>query len=624
MKRKNLNTTLLFFTLFVGIGVFGGSVIQNVFAAPLAPLIGSLIIDESDGMEFIKGQRINIEDRGFALVSGGTAISIDAHNVCREASSTGGRHLFVPTNQDFEWEAFLGATGDPDPGENTVDKYKQVNKSRRSVKDVELSMCSESCNMDYTAGCTKVFDGKIDAIGRTITGTGAALMLSRKNNINANGKGHGMEISMPVDSVVKIKNGANVKDDLHIHIDSSSGSIQGNTPELFAFRPSDGFGGYRAYNAATEAVRCENDFSCGGVCTETMDQQIQWPLDAGDYLKFRGEDGGKPGIIDGIEVWECGGSCRGVPLANTEICDFDDTGVVTNTNVKLVSSCTDARKCEYQCTPGFNEFRGACVVAGVCLEPPIANSSVCPGSNESLTVDLPRTAVDAGSCGVGKCEYYCIDGYDRIGGSCVVQACTNQFEASAVSSGCSGQTRWNSVTISKTDFTYIDSLGNPGTLPEDRLVPFPFATIRPQDIDSLSFSVMLLGVSGLPVYIEGPQYVMYNSTRRKGRGPTNIFYIKGDIDDYGAMFTSDCDCNPDYLRNTLGLPYDGTTNNIAAKAVFYNHCYPSGFCEDFLDSIQVWSCAPDNDGPAGLSSLNVTVNMELNMCWADGGGFYLR
>ena len=45
--------------------------------------------------------------------------------------------------------------------------------------------------------------------------------------------------------------------------------------------------------------------------------------------------------------------CTGAPPSYSQLCSGDNTGLSQNTPVKAVSQCSDAQKCEYQCTANY-------------------------------------------------------------------------------------------------------------------------------------------------------------------------------------------------------------------------------------------------------------------------------
>ena len=54
-------------------------------------------------------------------------------------------------------------------------------------------------------------------------------------------------------------------------------------------------------------------------------------------------------------------SCTGTLPANATLCSGDDQGLAQDTNITLVSSCTNTQKCEAICNGGYHEENGACV-----------------------------------------------------------------------------------------------------------------------------------------------------------------------------------------------------------------------------------------------------------------------
>ena len=54
-------------------------------------------------------------------------------------------------------------------------------------------------------------------------------------------------------------------------------------------------------------------------------------------------------------------SCTGTLPTNATLCSGDDQGLSQDTNITLVSSCTNTQKCEAICNGGYHEENGACV-----------------------------------------------------------------------------------------------------------------------------------------------------------------------------------------------------------------------------------------------------------------------
>ena len=53
-------------------------------------------------------------------------------------------------------------------------------------------------------------------------------------------------------------------------------------------------------------------------------------------------------------------SCTGTAPANASLCAGDDQGLSQDTQITLVSTCTNTQKCEYTCNTGYHEHNGVC------------------------------------------------------------------------------------------------------------------------------------------------------------------------------------------------------------------------------------------------------------------------
>lgn len=56
-------------------------------------------------------------------------------------------------------------------------------------------------------------------------------------------------------------------------------------------------------------------------------------------------------------------TCTAPPL-HTQLCSGDDQGLTANTASTLVSSCTNAAKCEYTCSPTYQKSDNNCISSG--------------------------------------------------------------------------------------------------------------------------------------------------------------------------------------------------------------------------------------------------------------------
>lgn len=132
-------------------------------------------------------------------------------------------------------------------------------------------------------------------------------------------------------------------------------------------------------------------------------------------------------------------SCTGAIPPYSVRCSGDGSGLFSDTERKLVSSCTSSQKCEHVCRSGSRMVNGECLPY-VCLNEP-SNTEVCKEratafggyvlDSENLTTDVPSTLVANCTKDV-KCEYKCKEGYHQEGGTCVRSVCSGDIPENAV------------------------------------------------------------------------------------------------------------------------------------------------------------------------------------------------
>ncbi len=114
-------------------------------------------------------------------------------------------------------------------------------------------------------------------------------------------------------------------------------------------------------------------------------------------------------------------ACTGTLLSNATMYAGDETGLTSNT-VRGYSVFNTEAKCEYSCNSGYH-WNGT-----ICAPLAETPNSACTG-----TMPANASAYDPDSSGPGgvvwnhsaintdrKCEFYCHDGFDWIGGSCAI------------------------------------------------------------------------------------------------------------------------------------------------------------------------------------------------------------
>ncbi|HEY4488200.1 MAG TPA: hypothetical protein VJB97_01665 [Candidatus Paceibacterota bacterium] len=120
--------------------------------------------------------------------------------------------------------------------------------------------------------------------------------------------------------------------------------------------------------------------------------------------------------------------CLGTPPANASLCEGDADNLTQDAARSLATACSIPQgsppKCQYTCDSGYVKQGNECVPVGyrcVGLLPP--HSYLCSGDAEGLTQDTTRTLKEACSLPHGsapKCEFICLDGYELVGGQCVI------------------------------------------------------------------------------------------------------------------------------------------------------------------------------------------------------------
>jgi len=110
-------------------------------------------------------------------------------------------------------------------------------------------------------------------------------------------------------------------------------------------------------------------------------------------------------------------NCTGNAPSHATLCMGSDQGLTIDMPRTLVSSCTGG-KCEYTCDSGFPYENGVCKTSNpTCTGSVPANATLCSGSDQGLTADTPRSVYDF--CGANKCAYTCTGMYVNDNGSCV-------------------------------------------------------------------------------------------------------------------------------------------------------------------------------------------------------------
>ncbi len=149
-------------------------------------------------------------------------------------------------------------------------------------------------------------------------------------------------------------------------------------------------------------------------------------------------------------------TCTDVTAETMQVCAGDDI-VEKNTRRTLVTACTNAVKCEYQCKPGYRISGDSCVqetspTGTDCTNPP-QFAQLCPGDNSNQAAAL----VDACTAET-KCEYMCITGRVREGSTCTS---SSEFSATATATPetpIAGQQFTLSVEFANTNRLFADGL----------------------------------------------------------------------------------------------------------------------------------------------------------------------
>jgi hypothetical protein len=75
-------------------------------------------------------------------------------------------------------------------------------------------------------------------------------------------------------------------------------------------------------------------------------------------------------------------NCLGSTPTNATICLNDDQDLPRDTQNSLVASCSNQRKCEYICDPGFSIFKNTCIPTPINQLPtPTSVTLISPGGN---------------------------------------------------------------------------------------------------------------------------------------------------------------------------------------------------------------------------------------------------
>jgi len=92
--------------------------------------------------------------------------------------------------------------------------------------------------------------------------------------------------------------------------------------------------------------------------------------------------------------------CTGETPSNMILCPGDYYGLTANTAKLIVNKCTDTRKCEYTCSPGYAlSSDGVCIQCAQANQPPASGQSCCPGLGLILQGNLCVICAQAGLSG---------------------------------------------------------------------------------------------------------------------------------------------------------------------------------------------------------------------------------
>lgn len=107
---------------------------------------------------------------------------------------------------------------------------------------------------------------------------------------------------------------------------------------------------------------------------------------------------------------------------SSKLCDGDDDNLTSDVARSPVMSCSDDKKCEYQCKEGYYlTANGLDCFKPKCIGKIPKHSVFCKGSDEGLSVDTPRVLSRRCTVFQNQCEYTCNDSstYDPTTQKCI-------------------------------------------------------------------------------------------------------------------------------------------------------------------------------------------------------------
>ncbi|MFT5169517.1 MAG: hypothetical protein ACI8Q2_000125, partial [Candidatus Omnitrophota bacterium] len=312
----------------------------------------------------------------------------------------------------------------------------------------------------------------------------------------------------------------------------------------------------------------------------------------------------------------CAKACgsEGLECGEGEACQEQTcTDILGNPTVD--NQCKPHGDCNFICLPKYTSYEG----------PSYGDEThICENTEADLTSTTRWSFInyddkcDAVEHAGKKCVAKCADGFEPSNEGDICQDnCARETTAKMRwDSGC-GETRWKEGVVDVSLFKYKDSAGNYVALPTGY-------KLKKSDIKSMTWDLKVYAprsnndfhYTDIPVHMGGDSYWVFHHDQN--------YELTADIDLYPNMKTSNCGCNPEYIRRLVLDQHDkgrnNHTQNMTAKAIFDG--------SDNVDFIQVWSCAPDKSGTVGfpddghLGSLtNITVTVELKECIASSGWY---